>query len=381
MLRSALAKAAGAAPVVQAVIDAPTEAAEVDRFAFLAVGWAWAGDPHQLRIAAIEAWGDGTLLGEANVLDYRPDVCAALGLPPIWRTGFRIVASHRGAPRGGKFEIEIRVRWIDGTRTAAIARRTVASLGASTPALRLQPTDEEVRAAASATGQLPLPPDHLQARQIGGVWGDAFYREGRVMLNQIRAAFAAAGEPLETCESVLDFGCGCGRVLGGFVDFSRRPQLCGCDIDAEAIAWNSAWLPGLASFACNAVMPPTPFSTGQFDGIYSVSVFTHLPEEMQFAWLTELRRILRPGGLLVASVHGGKYAAEGPLEVRDEIATRGFAYRTGAVTEGLPDFYMMAMHAEPYIRAKWSRFFEVVAVHERLIHGHHDGVVLRRPAD
>jgi SAM-dependent methyltransferase len=270
----------------------------------------------------------------------------------------------------------------DGTHSDWLARRTIRTWGSEehAPALSIPPADE-VRGRPSATLALPLPPDHLQARQVGSAWGEAFYREGRVILGQLEAAFAQAGLPLGQARSILDFGCGCGRVLAGFADLPHAGTLWGCDIDAEAIAWDASNLQALAAFRVNPALPPAPFDNGQFDAVYSVSVFTHLPEEMQFAWLAELRRIVRPGGLVVASIHGGHYCRDANAEVRAEVATRGFSYRSGAVTEGLPDFYMVAMHSEAYVRAKWGRFFELVAYHERLVHGVHDAVVLRRTAD
>ena len=375
-------KARRTAPAAHAVIDNPAAHGVVDRFAFPVVGWIWLGD-EQDRIAAVEAWSGPVLLGDTALLFPRPDVSGALGLPPHAATGFEVIAGHPDAPRGASFEFAIIVRFTDGTRSGPLCSRTVASLGfdeAQRTALT-PPSSDEVRARPCAADSLPLPPDALQVRQVGGVWGADFYREGRVIFHQIAAAFAQAGLPLERARSILDFGCGCGRVLSAFADFPRAGEVWGCDIDRQAIEWDSANLGALGEFRTNAAVPPSPFANGQFDAIYSVSVFTHLPEEMQFAWLGELRRILQPGGILVASAHGGHYSREAHPEVRAEVAKRGFAYRTGAVTEGLPDFYMVAVHSEAYIRATWTRFFDLVAVHERLIHGVHDAIVLRRPAD
>ena len=155
-------------------------------------------------------------------------------------------------------------------------------------------------------------------------------------------------------------------------------EIWGCDIDPEAMAWNRANLSRVGRFEVNPSVPPSPFREGQFDAIYAISVFTHLPEELQFAWLTELRRILRPGGVLLASVHSAHHWAEADLGLRDEVVARGFAYRVGQPTPGLPDYYMAAFHAEPYIRSKWARFFRLVAYHESYIHGVHDAVVMQR---
>lgn len=224
------------------------------------------------------------------------------------------------------------------------------------------------------------PPDHLQIRQVGSVWGDGFYREGRVIFDQLAEALRVGGQPVDETPRILDFGCGCGRVLRSFQDVPHRGEVWGCDIDGESIAWDRAHLGHIGQFYTNPVLPPMQFPDGFFSAIYAVSVFTHLPEEMQFAWLSELRRVLRPGGVLVASLHGPQYWEADP-GMKLEMAARGFAYRTGQATAGLPDFYMVAFHNEDYIRTRWSRFFEVVDVKSKFVHGAHDAAILRRRAD
>jgi SAM-dependent methyltransferase len=227
---------------------------------------------------------------------------------------------------------------------------------------------------------VPPPPDHLQVRQVGSVWGERFYPAGREIFDEIAEAFADGGHPLTTARRVLDFGCGCGRVLRSFAQVNHTGEIWGCDIDAESIAWNEANLDSLGQFATNPSEPPTTWEDQFFDAIYTVSVFTHLPEDLQLAWVRELHRLLDPNGLLVASVHGEHYWRQDP-GVAAEVAQQGFAYRTGEVTQGLPEFYMVAYHSIEYIKREWGRWFEVVAHHPQHISKAHDAVVLRRRAD
>lgn len=224
------------------------------------------------------------------------------------------------------------------------------------------------------------PPDHLQIRQVGSVWGPRFYPAGRRMFDQIAAVFAAAGTPLTTARRVLDFGCGCGRVLRSFGEVAPTGEIWGCDIDAESITWNQQHLAHLGQFVANPALPPTGFADGFFEAVYSVSVFTHLPADMQTAWIREMHRIISPGGLLVASFHGERYWRQDPA-VAAEVTTTGFAYRTGEITAGLPDFYMVAYHSIDYIDRHWTPWFERVAHHPSYIDGAHDAVVLRRRPD
>jgi SAM-dependent methyltransferase len=81
------------------------------------------------------------------------------------------------------------------------------------------------------------------------------------------------------------------------------PSLHGCDYNPKLVAWCRHNLT-FASFKTNGLAPPLPYEDQQFDLIYCVSVFTHLTEPLQHAWMAELHRVLRPGGLLVFSTRG-----------------------------------------------------------------------------
>lgn len=228
-------------------------------------------------------------------------------------------------------------------------------------------------------GFLPPPPKHLQVR-IGGVYVN-FISHGHTICEQIdRHLTAVVGKGVSGFESVLDFGCGCGRVTRP----TRRrlgpgPKLHGIDIDPEAIEWARANYGSLADFRVGPAMPPTTYAADTFDLIYGISVFTHLPEDMQFAWLDELRRITRPGGVLLLTTHGELFLQRRPEWASDPLAVRrGFVYRAGGDTPGLPGFYQDSYHSHEYIRREWGERFEVLHITPAGLDEWQDVVVLQK---
>jgi SAM-dependent methyltransferase len=105
------------------------------------------------------------------------------------------------------------------------------------------------------------------------------------------------------CTDILDFGCGCGRLLRFFTHAAGSWRAVGSDVDATIAGWCQENLKGTETYV-NGVMPPLHHADGSFDLVYSLSVFTHLNEAEATAWLHELGRVLRPGGLLIVTTHG-----------------------------------------------------------------------------
>lgn len=228
-------------------------------------------------------------------------------------------------------------------------------------------------------GPYAVPPPLLRHRVQGLLGRESFMRKGEICAANIRELLASVGRDVYSFNHVLDFGCGCARVLRCFADRPPSCRLFGTDIDPVAVAWCRRHL-DFAEFDTNGPLPPTRYAAGTFDLIYAVSVFTHLDEEMQFAWLRELKRIAQPGGVLILSVHGESLQAGLSAELRARLAAHGFAFMVGQTgrlkLDGLPDFYQTAFHAERYVRKNWSRFFEVVRCVERGINNHQDAVIL-----
>jgi SAM-dependent methyltransferase len=146
----------------------------------------------------------------------------------------------------------------------------------------------------------PIPPRALRKRVHGHTQLYSFERVGAAVCDDILDA-VGPHIALDGSSRVLDFGCGCGRVLVYFKG-ATRCEMTGSDIDGEAIAWCKANLADFGAFIRNGAEPPLPLADSSVDLVYSISVFTHLPEKMQFQWLTELHRVVKPGGLLLSGV-------------------------------------------------------------------------------
>jgi SAM-dependent methyltransferase len=156
---------------------------------------------------------------------------------------------------------------------------------------------------AAADG-LPVPPPHLIVRVAGTPDLAWFLESGRLAATSIRDALQRAGSPIEELSSILDFGCGCGRVVRNWAVLDAK--VAGSDLSGGAIDWCREHLP-FARFETNGLSPPLAFDDESFDLAYALSVFTHLPEAIQHAWMDELRRVVRPGGFVLLTTHGERY--------------------------------------------------------------------------
>jgi SAM-dependent methyltransferase len=236
-------------------------------------------------------------------------------------------------------------------------------------------------------GIRPLPSNDLIWRVTGSADPTHFDSSGRQSVADIQRALAAVGSDLTEHGVILDFGCGCGRVLR-WLDEMPSASLHGCDIDAQAIAWVSENLSHVRAVV-NDTKPPLPYEDDYFDLVYNHSVFTHLPEDYQDFWLPELGRVVRKGGLLVLSISGDhpftgfvdswRNAGADPSAHVDRYREHGHVYISDDSWKGgpFPDFYHSAFHAPWYVFEHWSRYLELNAYIVRGALDFQDVVVLR----
>src|SRR5712691_5704057 len=132
----------------------------------------------------------------------------------------------------------------------------------------------------------------------------------------------------------------------------RNGEVHGCDYNRRLVEWCQRHL-RFGRFEVNDLRPPLPYPDGRFDLVYALSVFTHLPEELQRPWIEELLRILEPGGHLILSLHGQRYRDELRPEERrghraaEEAPQSSLTSSGSSLTSGRPVRGKCAARASP----------------------------------
>jgi SAM-dependent methyltransferase len=209
---------------------------------------------------------------------------------------------------------------------------------------------------AGAPDRLPIPPTQLvKLVQINGEIAN-YLRGGELGENGINNALLHNGYHIESFERVLDFGCGCGRIMRQW-HWVMGPRFYGTDLNPDLIHWCQAKLGKLAEFRTNGLVPPLDYPDGYFDFIYSISVFTHLSEHVQEDWMGELHRVLKKNGLLLITVHG-------EWRINDLDPEEQSRFNSGQLIVKCDDVegsnVCGAYHPQTYVRNHLARDFEVL---------------------
>ena len=215
--------------------------------------------------------------------------------------------------------------------------------------------------------QPKVPGASLRSKVARSSSREDFVRVGLELANSVLGAASSAGLDLRSAK-ILDFGCGCGRVARHVIEAVPSATLFGVDVDSGAVRWCSKNLKGNFSVVSSAT--PTFFRSESFDLIYAVSVFTHLDEDSQDRWLAEIRRLLKPEGIFIASTHHPVLTFERPdlSETQHKVLANGFLFAPG----GGPPNEDSAFHSPEYLNRHWSGWFRLAAYNQHGLAGYQD---------
>lgn len=138
---------------------------------------------------------------------------------------------------------------------------------------------------------------HEQAIAISGE-EPAYFAEYK--MRDFKALVDGAGLPVDG--RYLDFGSGVGASVGPFCKNMPRARLVCADVSADSLTLSQA--------ACGGAVEHVwmqegilPFADGEFDGAFACCVFHHIPRHQHVQALSEIKRVLKPGGLLMVYEH------------------------------------------------------------------------------
>lgn len=225
------------------------------------------------------------------------------------------------------------------------------------------------------------PPDELAFDAYNHVDWPA-YRDSGLAHARLFARLMAAQPAAQGALQVLEWGCGPGRLIRHLQTLlaPREAALTGTDYNPLSIAWCRAHLGGIR-FIENGLNPPLDLPNAAFDVVYNFSVLTHLSEAVQLAWVQELRRVLRPGGLLICTTHGDAYRYLLALDSERQRYDAGELVVQGGYQEGKKWFF--AIHPERWLRERLFAGFSDV---QRVVTTADDAIkqdvwVARRPLE
>lgn len=201
-------------------------------------------------------------------------------------------------------------------RARRLARRFMEFTGLIGPYFRWQEHRIARRPGERVNDGRPMPPRDLIVAVSGTADERWFSERGRADATKFMQTAQRHGLDSAAPLTVLDWGCGCGRIARWVAEDVIRcgGQFHGTDLNTSLIRWCAENLPGV--YAENGLRPPLPLEDGHFDLVYAHSVLTHLTEAVAVAWLAECARIMKPGAVALLTFHDETFAKHwGPPEV------------------------------------------------------------------
>jgi SAM-dependent methyltransferase len=285
--------------------------------------------------------------------------CRAMPPAPSLRSLGRRVRALRSGPAAPHAPVATRYdEWLElaaGDRLAAIDAACAG--GGHEQLARFRELDADVWALLltheydgwpNIRALLPDVPDPALQAAWNGTSGGALAAQGAAFYRRLCERYARHGAVPLADASVLDFGCGWGRLTRMLARDVAPGRLYGCDPEQAILdVCRDTGVP--ARLARSEFLPERLPFDGPFDLAYAFSVFTHLSEAAHLRALDALHAAMAPGALLVVTVRPPAYMPGGEAP---------YAF----VPHGGTETYGETVVSLPYVRERWSDRFALLDV-------------------
>lgn len=133
-----------------------------------------------------------------------------------------------------------------------------------------------------------------------------YFADGWRTLSELMVLLERVDRPLLKMPTVLEFASGHGRFTRHLVKAVGTERVTVSDIVEDAMQFAQRTF-GVKAFV-SASVPEQVQWPQQYDLVFVLSLFSHLPRSTWGRWLRVLKDAVAPGGLLVFSTHGVKAA-------------------------------------------------------------------------
>lgn len=204
-----------------------------------------------------------------------------------------------------------------------------------------------------------------------------YFADGWRTLAELMLLLEAVDRPLLRTPRVLEFASGHGRFTRHLVKALGVPRVTVSDVVPSAVEFSRATF-GVDGFL-SASRPEDVRWPGQYDLVFVLSLFSHLPRSTWSRWLRVLQDAVAPGGLLVFSTHGVKAADFDNVTLDGE----GFFFAPSSESNAIDaNEYGTAFTSEAFVLKEIAEVWGPDALaHHALVHfwNHQDAYVLRKP--
>lgn len=220
-----------------------------------------------------------------------------------------------------------------------------------------------------------LPRPELQ-QQWNGASGPQLAAQSVSFYRTLKRIQRTHGDVRLADASVLDFGCGWGRLTRMLARDVEPGNLFGCDPVENILEICRATRVPANLFRSDFLPDRLPVDR-RFDLVFAFSVFTHISERAARATFSAIGEALNPGGLFTFTIRPSAYLDMNPLmaplvkelgERREEVLAGPAYLFVPHGEDGHPQYdgtemsYGEAVITRPWIEQNWTDGFEIVDV-------------------